>query len=673
MTTLGSIALLLALIVAAYSALAGFLGARLRASELSASARNGVLLFAALMTTAIASVLYSLVTRDFSLSLVANHTSRDLPIFPYTITALWAGQSGSLLFWSWILSLYGLVVVLKKWSANRDLMPYVIAVLMGIQTFFALMLNFESSPFLKMDVTPSDGAGLSPLLQHPAMAVHPPLLYLGYVGFTIPFTFAIAALLSGRLNDAWIRTTRRWTMVPWLFLGVGLLMGGRWAYDVLGWGGYWGWDAVENAALMPWLAGTAFLHSVMVQERKGVLKVWNLGLIIITFGLVLFGTFLTRSGVIQSVHAFTQSDVGTWFLSFIAVVLIASVALLFTRLNDLESEQEFDSLLSREVFFLINNILFLGAAIAILIGVVWPIISELVTGETLTVGPPYYNLVVGSIFAAILLLMGIIPLIGWGGATLAKLGRKMLAPLAFTLVITLLAFVVGVRDAVPLFGYALIALVVATTAGDIYWATRARQKNTRERFPVAFTHLLARNRRRYGGYLIHLSIMVLAVGVIGSRAYSTDETSALAKGESFTTQGYTLTLENIAGNIPEGEGILTTATVGVYEGGKRIATLQPGNVYYPRQQEPETEPAIYHDPPLFRRDLYLIINGWTDNFGTVSFRAYVNPMVNWVWFGGFLFLLSTIVTLWPDAQESSARVRDFVMEPGAVSYSRPGE
>jgi cytochrome c-type biogenesis protein CcmF len=462
-------------------------------------------------------------------------------------------------------------------------------------------------------------------------------------------------------------------MLPWLFLGMGLLLGGRWAYDVLGWGGYWGWDPVENAALMPWLVGTAFLHSVMVQERKGALKVWNLGLIIIAFGLVLFGTFLTRSGVIQSVHAFTESDVGAWFLSFIALVLIASVSLLFTRLNRLESDHEFDSLLSREVFFLVNNILFLGAAMAILIGVIWPILSELVTGETLTVGPPYYNLVVGSIFAALLLLMGIIPLIGWGGATLAKLGRKLLGPLLFAIIVTIIAFVVGARDAIPLFGYALIAFVVATTTSDLYWSSRARQKNTHEPFYLAFARLLSRNRRRYGGYLIHLAVMVLAAGVIGSRAYSTDETAALSKGQSFTTQGYTITFEDIASNIPDGEGILTLATVGVYQGGSRIATLQPGNVYYPRQQQPETEPAIYHDPPLFRQDLYLIINSWTNNFDTVSFRAYVNPMINWVWFGGFLFMLATIVTLWPDMKESAASERAVIPERERLSYSRPGE
>jgi cytochrome c-type biogenesis protein CcmF len=673
MTTLGSIALLVALVVAIYSALAGFIGATRRIEALTESARNGVIVFGALMTLAILTIVYALVTRDFSLELVADHTSRDLPLIPYTITALWSGQSGSLLFWSWLLSLYGLAVVLRKWDTNRDLMPYVIAVLMGIQTFFVGMLNFSSSPFTKMDITPADGMGLNPLLQHPAMAIHPPMLYLGYVGFTIPFTFAMAALLSGKLNDAWIRTTRRWTMVPWLFLGLGLLLGGRWAYDVLGWGGYWGWDPVENAALMPWLAGTAFLHSVMVQERKGALKVWNIALIIITFGLVLFGTFLTRTGVVQSVHAFAQSDIGAPFLAFVAIVLVTALALLFFRLDQLQSEHEFDSLLSREVLFLANNILFLGAAIAILIGVIWPIVSQLVTGQTLTVGAPYYNLVVGAIFAGIVLLMGVIPLIGWGGATLAKLGRKMVWPLAFTLVVTCFAYLVGVREAAPLLGYALIAFVVATTTADLYWATRARQKNTREPFFVSFAHLLGRNRRRYGGYLIHLSVMVLAVGVIGSRAYATDETRALAKGESFTTQGYTLTFEDVQTNIPDGEGIMTRATVGVSQNGQRITTLYPANVFYQRQQQPETEPAIYNDAPFFRRDLYVIVNSWTDNFATVSFRAYVNPMISWVWFGGLLFLISTLVTLWPDAVESTARVREFARGAQTLAYSRPSE
>lgn len=672
MTTLGSIAITVALVVAAYTMIAGFIGARRRIPELVDSARNGVVVFTVLMTLAIIAILYALVTRDFSIELVANHSSRDLPILPYTLTALWSGQSGSLLFWSWILSLYGLAVVVRKWDTDRDFMPYVIAALMFIQTFFVFMLTFISSPFAKMDIVPADGAGLNPLLQHPAMAIHPPMLYLGYVGFTIPFCFAMAALLSGRLNNSWIRTTRRWVLVPWLFLGLGLLLGGRWAYDVLGWGGYWGWDPVENAAFMPWLVGTAFLHSVMVQERKGMLKVWNIGLIIIAFGLVLFGTFLTRSGVVQSVHAFAQSDIGVWFLSFVGIVIIGATLLLFFRLDKLQSENQFDSLLSREVLFLVNNVLFLGAAMAILIGVIWPIISELVTGQTLTVGPPYYNLVVGAIFAGILFLMGIIPLIGWGGATLAKLGRKLIVPVAATIILTGLSYILGNRELIPLIGFALIAFVACSTITDIYLAARARRKNTREGIATAFVRLLQRNHRRYGGYLVHLSIVVMAIGILGSRAYTTDETQALSKGESFSTHGYTLVYEDIRPGEPDGEGQVTTATVGLYANGQRIATLNPSSVFFDRQQQSETEPAIYTDAPLFRQDLYVIVQGWTDNFAQVSFRVYVNPMIAWLWFGGILFLISTVVTMLPDPQEIRAHER-AVREAGATAYANPSE
>lgn len=672
MATLGSIALTVAFVVAVYSMIAGYVGGRQRITELANSARNGVIVFCALSTVAVVAIVYLLVQRDFSIALVANHTSRDLPLFPYTITALWGGQSGSLLFWSWILSLYGLAVVLKKWGSDHDLMPYVVSTMMLIQTFFAFLLAFVSSPFEKMQVVPLDGAGLNPLLQHPAMAIHPPMLYLGYVGFAIPFCFAMGALLSGRLNDSWIRTTRRWTLIPWMFLGMGLLLGGRWAYDVLGWGGYWGWDPVENAALMPWLVGTAFLHSVIVQERKGMLKVWNIGLIIIAFTLTLFGTFLTRSGVIQSVHAFAQSDIGPLFLGFTALMALAATALLFFRLDKLQSENEFDTLLSREIFFLINNVLFLGAAIAILIGVTWPIISEVITGQTLTVGAPYYNLVVGTIFGLIVLLMGVIPLIGWGGATLGKLGRKMVMPLGITAVLVVIGYFLGARDPLPILGVALLAFAFVSTTTDILFAANARQKNTKENLPTAIARLIGRNHRRYGGYLIHLSIVVLALGIIGSRAYATDEVKALAQGESWTTNGYTLVFEGLTPNVQDGEAVTTSATVGVLENGQRIATLHPAVQFFDRQQQQATTPAIWHDAPLFRRDLYLIVQGWTDNFQTVSFRAFVNPLITFVWVGGFLFLISTVLTMFPDPQEKRARER-VRREIAVGGYASPGE
>ncbi|MCC7165885.1 MAG: heme lyase CcmF/NrfE family subunit [Anaerolineae bacterium] len=670
--TLGSIALTVSFVVALYSVVAGFIGGRKRIQELTDSARNGVIVFGALVTVAMIAIAFSLLTRDFSLVLVANHTSRDLPIFPYSLTALWGGQSGSLLFWSWVLAIYGLVVVLKKWESNQDLMPYVVAVLMVIQTFFAFLLAFITSPFERMQVVPPDGAGLNPLLQHPLMSVHPPLLYLGYVGFAIPFCFAMAALLSGRLNDSWIRATRRWTLVPWMFLFIGLLVGGRWAYDVLGWGGYWGWDPVENAALMPWLAGTAFLHSVMVQERKGMLKVWNMGLIIITFTLTLFGTFLTRSGVVQSVHAFAQSEIGPLFLGFTALMALGATALLFFRLDKLRSESDFDSLLSRQVLFLVNNVLFLGAAIAILIGVMWPVFSEVLTGETLTVGAPYYDLVVGVLLGLIVLLMGVIPLIGWGGASLAKLGKKMVVPLALTAALTVVGFVLGARDPLSIFAVALLAFSFITTATDILLAAQARQKNTRERLPTALWQLISRNHRRYGGYLVHLSVFILALGIIGSRAYATDQVAALSQGESWTTNGYTLVFEGLTPGEISGEAIVTTATVGVYENGRRITTLQPAVKFFERQQQQMTDPAIWHDTPWLRRDLYLIVQGWTDNFQTVSFRAFVNPLVMLVWLGGILFLVSTLLTMLPDPQELRARER-VRRQVAAGGYVTPSE
>jgi cytochrome c-type biogenesis protein CcmF len=506
---------------------------------------------------------------------------------------------------------------------------------------------------------PRDGNGLNPLLQHPAMAMHPPMLYLGYIGFTIPFAFAIAALLSGNLGPSWLRTTRRWTIAAWLFLSIGLLVGGRWAYDVLGWGGYRGWDPVENAAFMPWLTGTAFLHSVIVQERKGMLKVWNMGLIIITFALVLFGTFLTRSGVITSVHSFTESDIGVWFLAFIAGVTLAATALLFTRLGALKSEREIDSLLSREAFFLLNNLLFVGAAFAVLWGTIYPLFSELVYNQKLTVGPPYFNRVAAPIFGTLLLVMAIIPLIGWGGATGAKLLRKLARPFALSLALSAISYALGVRDLVPLAGYFLASLVVVATASELIEGALARSRATREFFPIALRSLVERNRRRYGGYLIHLAVAMMAVGIVGSQVYATDTTQALKQGESMQARGYTLTFENLSKDFPSGEARVTSAAVGIFRDGKRVATLSPARSFYPRQDQTETTPAILSSP---QEDLYLIIAGWEDNFATVTFRAYVNPLVFWLWFGGFFLIVSTLVAVWPDAHEARVRVEGVARE-----------
>ena len=670
MPILGTLAIFVALVIAVYSGLAAWLGAKRNIPQLVASARNGTLAFTGLLTLAVGVIVVALYTRDFSIALVANNTSSELPTM-YTITALWANQAGSLLFWSWMLSLFSAAVVLRKWEQDRELMPYVIVTLMAVQTFFAFMLAFVSSPFERWWMVggqtvmalfkpaggllfiPPDGQGLNPLLQHPAMAIHPPMLYLGYVGFTIPFAFAMAALLSGKLGTSWIRTTRRWTLAPWLFLSIGLMLGGRWAYDVLGWGGYWGWDPVENAAFMPWLTGTAFLHSVMVQERRGMLKVWNMGLIIITFALVLFGTFLTRSGIIESVHAFAESDIGAWFLSFIAGITLAATGLLFTRLKALQSDHEIDSLFSREAFFLLNNLLFVGAAFVVLWGTVYPLFSELVYKQKLTVGPPYFNQVAAPIFGSLLFVMAIIPLIGWGGATGAKFIRKLARPLMASLVFGAIFFALGVHDWVALLGYWLAAFALLATMGEIVEGALARQRNTRENFVVAFSNLFARNRQRYGGYLIHIAVAMMAIGIIGSQVYTTDATRALKIGETLQVRGYTLQYENLSPEFPSGEARVTSATLGVFRNGARIATISPARSFYERQGETQTQPAIVAS---LQEDLYVIIAGWESNFETVTFRAYVNPMIAWLWIGGVGMVLCTLLAAWPQERETT-RVR----------------
>ncbi len=669
MATIGYLTLFISFFVAIYATLAAIFGVQRGRRALTESARNAALAYAALTTLAMGALLVALLQRDFSIALVFNSTSRDLSTF-YTITALWSNQAGSLLFWTWLLSLYSAAVILLKWKQQRELMPYVVATIMALQTFFAFLLAFISSPFARwwavgtrlksalfqpegaLLFTPPDGNGLNPLLQHPAMAGHPPLLYLGYVGFTIPFAFAIAALLSGHLGSAWIASIRRWTLLAWLFLAMGLLAGGRWAYDVLGWGGYWGWDPVENAAFMPWLSGTAFIHSVMVQERKGMLKVWNMGLIIITFALVLIGTFLTRSGVIASVHSFAQSDIGAWFLAFIGLVIWASTYLLFTRLAALKSEREIDSLLSREAFFLLNNLLFVGAAFAILWGTIYPLFSELVYGQKLTVGPPYFNRIAAPIFGALLLVMAIIPLIGWGGATPAKMLRKLARPSAFALALAALLFALGITDLVALAGYFIAILALAATTLEIAEGARARARATGENIVAALLGLLARNRQRYGGYLVHIGIGVMAMGIIGSQVYAVDVTRALKPGETMQVRGYTLQYETLNPIQTREEAVITSARVNVRRDGVVTATLNPSRNYYPRQQDTQTIPAILASPV---EDLYVIVAGWEDNFATVTFRAYVNPLVFWIWFGGFLLIVSTVITALPDARVADRR------------------
>jgi cytochrome c-type biogenesis protein CcmF len=664
---LGFIGLILSGLISIYAIYAAVRGdGDLRGPWLR-SARRAVLVVFALLTVAILAVVYDLVTGDYQVNYAYEVSARGLPTF-LKVTALWGGQEGSILFWTWLMSAFSAAVMLRRWDADRELMPWVIVVTVGTLLFFQVLSLFVSNPFERLwldgqDVVhsvwqpvgtwpaaPADGQGLSPLLRHLGMIAHPPALYLGFVGFVIPYAFAIAALITRRAGDAaWIRTTRRWTLVAWLFLSIGLMLGGRWAYDVLGWGGYWGWDPVENASLMPWLTGTAFLHSVMIQERRGLLKVWNVILIILTYSLVLFGTFITRTGVISSVHAFGQSGVGLSFLVFISATFLASLWLLFNRWDTLKADRTMDSsLFSREGVFLLQNLLFLGVTLATFWGTVFPMISELLIGRKATVGPPYYNKVNGPLFAAIVLTMGVGPLFAWRKQSAARLGRVLRLPFMLALVLTSGLFVFGVRNPVALLGYGLVAFVGFTTLWEIAGGVRARMKHGEGPF-VALGRLVARNRRRYGGYTVHLGVVLIALGVIGSQVYQQETQAALKPGESLRVGRYTLTYQSRRHYALEGgDRQVTEAAVNLFRDGRFLRTLYPHKDVFESTGQPLSGAAIYS---RLDGDVYVLLVAWEDvGPAETAFKVYVNPLVNWIWTGGLVLILGTLLAAWSAAR-----------------------
>jgi cytochrome c-type biogenesis protein CcmF len=651
MVELGYIAMLLALAAALYGIAVSVIGACSRNYDLVGSGQHSVLAVGGLVTIAVGALVYAFLTHDFQVEYVAANSNREMPTF-LLITALWGSQSGSLLFWGWLLAMYAVAAVIIH---RKNEMPYVAAVLMLTEAFFLALVTFVANPFQLLPFVPPDGQGLNPLLRHPVMSIHPPTLYLGFTGFTVPFAFAIAALITRRLDDRWIRTTRQWTLAAWLFLSIGILLGGRWAYDVLGWGGYWSWDAVENASLMPWLTGTAFLHSVMIQERKGMLKVWNMVLIIATYGLVLFGTFITRSGVISSVHAFAQSAIGPWFLSFISLMTLGSLGLLFYRFDDLRGENELDALVSRESTFLLNNLFFVGLAFAVFWGTIFPMISEIVRGIKITVAAPFFNQIAAPLFAALLLLMGICILIGWSGATVRRLARSILRPLLAGLVIAGGLFVLGVHDVYALIGFGLCVFVAGSTLTEFVQGTLARHRSTGENILRAFVILIGKNRRRYGGYLVHLSVALIAVGIIGSQVYKVEAMASLSEGESMFIGPYRLTYEKLD-QSSEGDREATVATVGVYENGQRIGTLRPTKEFYRDWEQPMTIPAVRSTA---KEDLYVIVAGWDQASGIVSFKATINPLVSWIWVGGLVFIFGTLVAAWPELERRRVTVKRY--------------
>jgi cytochrome c-type biogenesis protein CcmF len=646
---LGRAALLLSFGLVVYALVAGSFAAWKRRRRLALSAQNALL--ASFGTTLVAAgVLWTALARhDFSFVYVADHISRQLPL-GYRLSAFWGGQEGSLLLWLMILLGYSALAVWLN-RRTRELMAWVVPVLAGVAAFFAFMLCFVSSPFGTAPA-PADGAGMTPSLQNPYMLAHPPLLYLGYVGLTIPFAFAMGALLSRRTDERWIVATRRWTLAAWTFLGVGQLLGAHWAYVEIGWGGYYSWDPVENAALMPWLAATAFLHSVMIQEKRGMLKVWNMVLVSLAFLLSIFGTFLTRSGVVNSVHSFSQSPLGGWFLGFIVVCTVFTVGLIYLRLPLLRARTKLESLVSREATFLYNNLLLVAFCLTILWGVMYPLLTQAVRGETRSVSKPYYNFFLHSFGLPLLLLMGIGPLVAWRRASLRALGKTFLIPLAVAVVTGGVLIGLGFDSSTPgLLAYTFSAFVAASIVLEFVRGTRATGSLFR---------LIGKNRRRYGGYIVHAAILMFAIGVAGSSAYQTQREHGLRPGQSMEIAGYTLTYEQL-GTKQEANARAVRAKVDVSRGGSHVTTLYPGKNSYPVEQFTSNEVSIYHDPRNLG-DLFLIADQ-IDKNGTLYLKALVKPLVNLLWAAGFLFLFGSLVAMWPDAVEQRRLAERYAAAP----------
>jgi cytochrome c-type biogenesis protein CcmF len=658
MAELGRAALVVCLGLSLYALVAGSWALVARRRRLAVSAQNAlVAAFASALVGSLVLVV-ALVRHDFSFVYVARLTSEQLPL-GYTLSAFWGGQEGSLLLWLVVLTAYAALVVATSRRRRSELLPWVIPPLALVAVFFGFMLVAISSPF-ETQLAPANGAGLNPSLQNPYMVAHPPLLYLGYVGLTVPWAFGMGALLARRADEAWIVATRRWTLVAWTALGVGQLLGAKWAYEEIGWGGYFAWDPVENAALMPWLAATAFLHSVMIQEKRGMLKVWNLLLVILAFGLSLFGTFLTRSGILDSIHSFTESSIGPWFLGFIVLVLALSLALVFARLPLLRSRTRLESLVSREATFLYNNLLLVALCLTILWGVVWPLLSEAVRGEASVVAGPYYNFFLRVFGLPLLLLMGLAPLVAWRRASLRSLGASFAWPagIAAGVAVVLLALGAG-SSPVGLLAYTFSAFVLGSIAYEFVRGTRARRALEGGSRLHAFSSLVGRNRRRYGGYVVHAAIVLLAIGIAGS-AYDTVREARLDRGGQLEVAGYTLTYlgttERMSANARE-----LRAQVDVKRDGRDLGIVEPGKNFYPVEQQVSAEPAIRADV-LSLGDLFVILEN-SNADGSVRLKALVNPLVNLIWLAGLVFLTGSLIALWPDPAEERRLLERYALAP----------
>lgn len=597
------------------------------------------------ITVSMLALFYALATNDFSLAYVAQHSARAMSLNS-RLAALWGGQAGSLLLWGWMIGLYGAAAVFLNRRGNRNLMPWVVLCILVNLVFFLSLCSFVSLPFDRLGPLEvrSDGNGLNPLLQHPLMSIHPVVLYAGFTGFIVPYAFAFANLVTGELGTQWFQTTRRWTLFAWTCLGGGLILGGRWAYEILGWGGYWGWDPVENAALMPWLAATAYLHSVMIQEKRDMLKTWNLVLIGITYLLCVFGTFLTRSGIVQSVHAFTNNGLFTpIFFSFVVITATLYFGMLLYRLPQLRSKNKLESMISREAGFMMNNWVFMAILVVVFWGTLLPVISEALSGNRTTVGPAFFNSLEGWLTLFLLFLTGVGPLIAWRRATVASVRRQFVGPAVFGVVIGGVLAVAFWNDATvwAIGCWTLSAFVIATISQEYYRAIRARMRKRGENPLRAFATLLQRNQRRYGGYIVHLGIVLMFIAISGA-AFNQERLENLKPGESVTIDKFELRYLTANANLQQNYGG-ATARVALYHNGKGVATMLPQKRLYWLEQQPSSLPAIYS---TWLEDIYLVLNE-VEPDGSATFKIHRNPLVNWLWIGAGVAIAGSIAIMWP--------------------------
>lgn len=669
MENLGYLSVLLGLLVAVYTIAAAVVGKLKRNPFLETSAQRGVMTVWGLVSVASGLLLYGILSNNFAMSYVASYSSVDQPLI-YKFAAWWGGQEGSLLFWTWIAATYAFVSIYSARKRHANMVSWVVAILMTVVAFFLAVVHFSANPFKVLMSGPqitgiADGNGLNPLLQHPIMAIHPPMLYLGYVGFAVPFAFAIASLITRQPGDQWIHTTRIWTMVTWLFQSIGILLGMRWAYAVLGWGGYWAWDPVENASLLPWITGTAFLHSVMMQEKKGMMKVWNIVLVSATFFLCIFGTMLTRSGLVSSVHAFAQSNIGDYFVWFLTIGIAATIFLILTRLDYLKSEAQLDSVLSRESSFLFNNVILLASCFAVLWGTLFPVISEAVSGDKITVGPPFFNKINIPIGLALMLLTGVGPLFAWRRTSFESLRKNFQWPALAALVLGAGIYFLGVKHLYSWMTIVLSLFVGITIVVEFFRGASVIAKKQHMSLAPAMVELTHRNTRRYGGYLVHMGMVLMFIGFAGL-AFNQMGQTEMEVGDALAVGDYEFHMTNL---VEDQTPIYQTAiaTFAVKKNGETIATMSPEQRVYITGREPQPTgiPAIRTRPNL---DIYVVFAGFTRDGSKPIIQAYVNPLLMWVWIGGIIVVLGTLVALIPSKVK---RVSPKTRIVGTVSKEAP--